>query len=93
MRLNFKKSMLAAGVLAALIAGSAFAATPEQDAAMQNQGHMYNNRVEQGAVKTDDASMQRQGHMYNKIVEQRAVQTEDAATRQSGVIKSKDGGR
>lgn len=28
MRLNFKKSMLAAGVLAALIAGSAFAATP-----------------------------------------------------------------
>lgn len=35
MRLNFKKSMLAAGVLAALIAGSAFAATPEQDAAMQ----------------------------------------------------------
>ena len=65
MRLNFKKSMLAAGVLAALIAGSAFAATPEQDAAMQNQGHMYNNRVEQGAVKTDDASMQRQGHMYN----------------------------
>lgn len=93
MRLNFKKSMLAAGVLAALIAGSAFAATPEQDAAMQNQGHRYNEKVEQRTAKADDATTQDQGHTYNKIVEQRAVQTEDAATRQSGVIKSKDGGR
>lgn len=56
MRLDFKKSMLAAGVLAALIAGSAFAATPEEDAAMQNQGHMYNNRMKQGAAQTEDAS-------------------------------------
>lgn len=70
------KSLLAASIMAALSAGAVWAATPEEDAAIQQQGRTYNRKVEQGAeIKP----------------EQEAVQTEDAHTRQSGNIKSKDG--
>ena len=93
MRFAFKNSLLVAGVLATLLAGSALASTPAQDAAVQNRGQMYNDRVEQGPAKNDDVSVQSRGHRYNERVEQRAVQTEDAASRQSRDIKSKDGSR
>ena len=43
----WKKSMVAAGVLATLLAGSAFAATEAQDAATQQSGQDYNQKIEQ----------------------------------------------
>ena len=46
---NWKKSLLAAGVLATVLAGSAFAATEAEDAATQQKGLEYNNRIEQNA--------------------------------------------
>ena len=47
--MNWKKSLLVAGVLASLLAGSAFAATEAEDAATQQKGLEYNNKVEQQA--------------------------------------------
>lgn len=44
---NWKKSMVAAGVLATLLAGSAFAATETEDAATQQKGLEYNSKIEQ----------------------------------------------
>ena len=44
---NWKTSLLAAGVLATLLAGSAFAATEAEDAAIQQKGLEYNNTIEQ----------------------------------------------
>lgn len=50
MLMNWKKSLLAAGVLATLVAGSAFAAVSEaEDAATQQKGLEYNAKVEQQA--------------------------------------------
>ena len=46
---NWKKSLLAAGVMATLLAGSAFAATEAEDAATQQQGLDYNKKIEQQA--------------------------------------------
>lgn len=46
---NWKKTLLAAGVMATLLAGSAFAATEAEDAATQQQGLDYNNKIEQQA--------------------------------------------
>lgn len=46
---NWKKSLLAAGILATVLAGSAFAATEAEDAATQQQGLDYNNKLEQQA--------------------------------------------
>ena len=46
---NWKKSLLVAGVLASLLAGSAFAATEAEDAATQQKGLEYNNKIEQQA--------------------------------------------
>ena len=45
----WKKSLVAAGVLATVLAGSAFAATEAEDAATQQRGLDYNNRIEQQA--------------------------------------------
>jgi hypothetical protein len=47
--MNWKKSLLVAGVLASLLAGSAFAATEAEDAATQQKGLEYNNKIEQQA--------------------------------------------
>ena len=44
---NWKKSLFVAGVLASLLAGSAFAATEAEDAATQQKGLEYNNKIEQ----------------------------------------------
>ena len=46
---NWKTSLLAAGVLATLLAGSAFAATEAEDTAIQQKGLEYNNMIEQQA--------------------------------------------
>ena len=46
---NWKKSLFVAGVLASLLAGSAFAATEAEDAATQQTGLEYNNKIEQNA--------------------------------------------
>ena len=46
---NWKKSLFVAGVLASLLAGSAFAATEAEDAATQQKGLEYNNKIEQNA--------------------------------------------
>lgn len=46
---NWKKTLIAAGVMATLLAGSAFAATEAEDAATQQQGLDYNNKIEQQA--------------------------------------------
>ena len=46
---NWKKTLIAAGVMAALLTGSAFAATEAEDAATQQQGLDYNNKIEQQA--------------------------------------------
>lgn len=46
---NWKKTLVAAGVMATLLAGSAFAATEAEDAATQQQGLDYNNKIEQQA--------------------------------------------
>ena len=46
---NWKTSLLAAGVLATLLAGSAFAATEAEDAAIQQKGLEHNNMIEQQA--------------------------------------------
>ena len=43
----WKKSMVAAGVLATLLAGSAFAATEAEDVATQQSGQDYNQKIEQ----------------------------------------------
>lgn len=45
----WKKSLVAAGVLATVLAGSAFAATEAEDAATQQRGLDYNNKIEQQA--------------------------------------------
>ena len=45
----WKKSLFVAGVLASLLAGSAFAATEAEDAATQQKGLEYNNKIEQKA--------------------------------------------
>ena len=42
----WKKSMVAAGILATLLAGSAFAATEAEDAATQQSGQDYNQKIE-----------------------------------------------
>ena len=44
---HWKKSMIAAGILATVLAGSAFAATEAEDAATQQWGQDYNNKIEQ----------------------------------------------
>ena len=46
---NWKKTLLAAGIMASLLAGSAFAATEAEDAAIQQKGLEYNAKVEQEA--------------------------------------------
>ena len=46
---NWKKTLIAAGVMATLLAGSAFAATEAEDTATQQQGLDYNNKIEQQA--------------------------------------------
>ena len=46
---NWKKTLIAAGVLATVLAGSAFAATEAEDAATQQRGLEYNNKIEQQA--------------------------------------------
>ena len=46
---TWKKSLFVAGVLASLLAGSAFAATEAEDAATQQKGLEHNNRIEQNA--------------------------------------------
>ena len=46
---NWKKTLVVAGVMATLLAGSAFAATEAEDAATQQQGLDYNNKIEQQA--------------------------------------------
>ena len=61
----WKKSMLAAGVLATLLAGSAFAATEAEDAATQQSGQDYNQKVEQqvpGAEKGRPFRSYKDGH-------------------------------
>ena len=50
---NWKKSMVAAGVLATLLAGSAFAATETEDAATQQRGLDYNTKIEQQVPDTE----------------------------------------
>ena len=47
MLINWKKSIIAAGILATVLAGSAFAATEAEDAATQQKGLDYNNKIEQ----------------------------------------------
>ena len=49
----WKKSMVAAGILATLLAGSAFAATEAEDAATQQSGQDYNQKVEQQVPGTE----------------------------------------
>ncbi|MER2138710.1 MAG: hypothetical protein ABS965_01115 [Succiniclasticum sp.] len=51
--MNWKKSLLVAGVLASLLAGSAFAATEAEDAATQQKGLEYNNKIEQNAPEME----------------------------------------
>ena len=50
---NWKKTLVAAGVLATVLAGSAFAATEAEDAAIQQRGLEYNNKIEQQAPDTE----------------------------------------
>ena len=50
---NWKKTLAAAGVLATVLAGSAFAATEAEDAAIQQKGLEYNNKIEQQAPDTE----------------------------------------
>ena len=50
---NWKKTLAAAGVLATLLAGSAFAATEAEDAAIQRWGLEHNNKIEQQAPDMD----------------------------------------
>ena len=45
----WKKSLLVAGILATVLAGSAFAATEAEDAATQQKGLEHNNKIEQNA--------------------------------------------
>ncbi len=49
----WKKSMVAAGILATLLAGSAFAATEAEDAATQQSGQDYNQKIEQQVPGTE----------------------------------------
>ena len=61
----WKKSMVAAGILATLLAGSAFAATEAEDAATQQSGQDYNQKVEQqvpGAEKGRPFRSYKDGH-------------------------------
>ena len=61
----WKKSMVAAGVLATLLAGSAFAATEAEDAATQQSGQDYNQKIEQqvpGAEKGRPFRSYKDGH-------------------------------
>ncbi len=46
---NWKKTLVAAGILATVLAGSALAATEAEDAATQQNGLEYNNKIEQKA--------------------------------------------
>ena len=46
---NWKKTLIAASVLATVLAGSALAATEAEDAAIQQKGLDYNNKIEQQA--------------------------------------------
>ena len=50
---KWKTSLIAAGVLATLLAGSAFAATEAEDAAIQQEGLEHNTMVEQQASNTE----------------------------------------
>ena len=47
MMMNWKKSLVAAGILATVLAGSAFAATEAEDAETQQKGLDYNKKIEQ----------------------------------------------
>ena len=61
----WKKSMVAASILATLLAGSAFAATEAEDAATQQSGQDYNQKVEQqvpGAEKGRPFRSYKDGH-------------------------------
>ncbi len=66
MKKNWKKTLLAAGVMATLLAGSAFAATEAEDAATQQQGLDYNNKIEQQAPDMEKGhppfGFERDGH-------------------------------
>ena len=50
---HWKKSIVAAGILATLLAGSAFAATEAEDAATQQSGQDYNQKIEQQVPGTE----------------------------------------
>ena len=60
---NWKKSLVAAGILATVLAGSAFAATEAEDAATQQKGLDYNNKIEQQAP---DMEKGRPPHGFHK---------------------------
>ncbi len=66
---NWKKTLIAAGVMAALLTGSAFAATEADDAATQQQGMDYNNKIEQQAPDMEKSQppfgFHRDGHHWH----------------------------
>ena len=59
----WKKSLLVTGVLAMVLAGSAFAATVAEDAEIQREGLEYNKRVEQEAPEYYDQAEQERPYM------------------------------
>ena len=60
---NWKKSLVAAGILATVLAGSAFAATEAEDASTQQRGLDYNNKIEQQAPEMEKG---RPPHCFHK---------------------------
>lgn len=68
--MNWKKSLLTAGILATVLAGTAFAATEAEDTATQQNGLDYNNKIEQQAPDTEKGrppfAMDKDGHGHRR---------------------------